>query len=33
MRVGNYRVIYRIENREPVVITIQRIASRTSTTY
>ncbi|MGA5657883.1 type II toxin-antitoxin system RelE family toxin [Rahnella contaminans] len=33
MRVGDYRVIYRIENGEPVVITIQRIARRTSTTY
>lgn len=33
MRVGDYRVIFQIENGEPVVCTIQEVKRRTSTTY
>lgn len=33
MRVGDYRIIFQIENGEPVVCTIQEVKRRTSTTY
>ncbi|WP_129543386.1 type II toxin-antitoxin system RelE/ParE family toxin [Serratia sp. 1D1416] len=33
MRVGDYRVIFQIENGEPVICTIQEVKRRTSTTY
>jgi len=33
MRIGNYRVIFQIDNGEPVICTIHEIKRRTSTTY
>lgn len=33
MRIGNYRVIFLIDNGEPVICTIHEIKRRTSTTY
>ncbi|HBR8416454.1 TPA: type II toxin-antitoxin system RelE/ParE family toxin [Klebsiella pneumoniae subsp. pneumoniae] len=33
LRVGNYRVLYALSNNAPVVIEIQRVLRRTSTTY
>lgn len=33
LRVGNYRVLYTLSDNAPVVIEIQRILRRTSTTY
>ncbi|MFP7605295.1 type II toxin-antitoxin system RelE family toxin [Serratia quinivorans] len=33
LRVKSYRVLYTIDNNVPVVIEIQRILRRTSTTY
>lgn len=33
LRVGSYRVLYVLNNNTPVVIEIQRILRRTSTTY
>lgn len=33
LRVGSYRVLYALSNNTPVVIEIQRIMRRTSTTY
>ncbi|PLY37140.1 type II toxin-antitoxin system RelE family toxin [Pectobacterium aquaticum] len=33
LRVGNYRVLFEIQKGEPVIIEIQRVLRRTSTTY
>lgn len=33
MRVGDYRIIFQVENGEPVICTIQEVKRRTSTTY
>ncbi|MBO8133102.1 type II toxin-antitoxin system RelE family toxin [Dickeya fangzhongdai] len=33
LRVGNYRVLFELQKGEPVIIEIQRILRRTSTTY
>ncbi len=33
MRVGDYRVIFQIDDGEPVICTIQAVKRRTSTTY
>lgn len=33
LRVGNYRVLFEIHKGEPVIIEIQRVLRRTSTTY
>ncbi|MEI7249587.1 type II toxin-antitoxin system RelE family toxin [Pectobacterium versatile] len=33
LRVGNYRVLFEIQKGEPIIIEIQRVLRRTSTTY
>jgi|SRR5471030_1838123 len=33
MRVGDYRVIFQIDDGEPVICTIQAVRRRTTTTY
>lgn len=33
MRVGDYRIIFEIDDGEPVICTIQAVKRRTSTTY
>ncbi|RTO96219.1 type II toxin-antitoxin system RelE family toxin [Enterobacter hormaechei] len=33
LRVGNYRVLYVLSSKAPVMIEIQRVKRRTSTTY
>ncbi|MDE1476196.1 type II toxin-antitoxin system RelE/ParE family toxin [Xenorhabdus bovienii] len=33
LRIGNYRVLFEIQKGQPVIIRIERILRRTSTTY